>query len=371
MRPVLTAVTTMAAVSLLAVTPPSTGTVVSAAAALPRATLISAPEITLPGAVDSNSPVVWDLEDGQRKVFVLTSHSGVPSLSSGSEIARLGGTTEVSLEPYPGYGVWFEAVVSDDVDTWYGYYHNEWPATRCGREDRAVPRIGAAKSTDHGRTWTDLGPIIQAYQSATACESSNRYVIGGVGDVSVMVDREWKDVYLYYSNYERDPGAQGVLVARFPWADRDAPQGRVTVWQEDVWLPPTVRPLTGTDEVPIEWDYPSGTPIVRTTSPWHDGQTAANAFWGPSLHWNTSLQRYVMLLNRTRDESFTNEGIYISFAPTLDDPRAWSTPKKILSGGGWYPQVAGLESGSGTDREMGGRGRFLVTGRSTRFIEFR
>ena len=96
--------------------------------------------ITLPGAVDSNSPVMWDLEDGQRKMFVLTSHSGVPSRRVGTAVERLGGAAEVTLLPHPGYGVWFEAVVSDDVETWYGYYHNEWPATRCGREDR----IGAA-----------------------------------------------------------------------------------------------------------------------------------------------------------------------------------------------------------------------------------
>src|SRR5262245_60428937 len=114
----------------------------SAAPPAPHATLISAPVVTLPGAVDSNSPVMWDLEDGERTLFVLTSHSGVPSRSSGYEIDRLGAPAEVSLVPHPGYGVWFEAVVSDDVDTWYGYYHNEWPATRCDREDRFVPRIG-------------------------------------------------------------------------------------------------------------------------------------------------------------------------------------------------------------------------------------
>jgi hypothetical protein len=76
-----------------------------------------------------------------------------------------------------------------------------------------------------------------------------------------------------------------------------------------------------------------------------------------------------MLLNRARDENFTNEGIYVSFAPRLDDPRGWSPPTRILGGGGWYPQVAGLEPG-GTDREAGRRARFLVTGRSTRVIEF-
>ena len=42
--------------------------------------------------------------------------------------------------------------------------------------------------------------------------------------------------------------------------------------------------------------------------------------WGPSIHWNTYLERYVMLLNRAKDESFNNEGIYVSYARTLMIP---------------------------------------------------
>jgi hypothetical protein len=53
------------------------------------------------------------------------------------------------------------------------------------------------------------------------------------------------------------------------------------------------------------------------------------------------------LTRLTRDEAFTNEGIYVSFAQTLDEPRGWSTPRKIVSGGDWYPQVAGSEPGYG------------------------
>jgi hypothetical protein len=77
-----------------------------------------------------------------------------------------------------------------------------------------------------------------------------------------------------------------------------------------------------------------------------------------------------MLLNRARDEGFGNEGIYVSYARRLDDPTAWSPPRKLMNGGGWYPQVAGLEPASGTDKLASQRARFLLTGRSQHYIEF-
>jgi hypothetical protein len=338
---------------------------------IPLTRLLQAPPVAVPGRVDSSVPMTWTRVDGRLTLVAFASWGGAPVRMAGPNLEGLQITGDVVMTPHPTNGIWFESIIADETDTtWYAYYHDELPALVCGRPDRSIPRIGTAISNDRGVTWQSLGIILEAPPGTEVCDSPNRYVIGGVGDVSAIVDRDWQDVYLYFSNYGRDPRAQGVLAARFRWADRDAPRGRVTVWQDGVWLPPATKPLTGTDDVPLEWDYPAGTPLVATTSPWHDGQAAANAFWGPSLHWNTSLQRYVMLLNRTRDESFNNEGIYVSFAPALDDPRAWSAPKKILNGGGWYPQVAGLEPGSGTDRQMGSRGRFLVTGRSTRFIEF-
>jgi len=134
----------LAAVGLLFATP-------FAAAPVPRASMIPAPVLSLPGTVDSNSPVMWDLEDGQQRMFVLTSHSGTPSVASGLSVEGLGAASPVNLVPHPGHGVWMEAVVSDDVETWYGYYHNEWPASRCDRDDRfvrasarRVPPIAAA-----------------------------------------------------------------------------------------------------------------------------------------------------------------------------------------------------------------------------------
>lgn len=93
-------------------------------------------------------------------------------------------------------------------------------------------------------------------------------------------------------------------------------------------------------------------------------------FWGPSIHWNTHLERYVMLLNRARNDQFNTDGIYISYSPTLADPLQWSAPIELMDGGGWYPQVIGLEPGVGTDRIAGRRARFFMTGRSDRYIEF-
>ena len=55
---------------------------------------------------------------------------------------------------------------------------------------------------------------------------------------------------------------------------------------------------------------------------------------------------------------------------TRPDPSQWTAPVKILDGGGWYPQVIGMEAGTGTDRIAGKRARFFLTGRSDRFIEF-
>jgi hypothetical protein len=94
------------------------------------------------------------------------------------------------------------------------------------------------------------------------------------------------------------------------------------------------------------------------TQPWHDGNGAVDAFWGPSIHWNTFLERYVMLVNRARNEHDNSEGIYVSFARDVSDPRAWSAPQKLLHGGAWYPQVAGLEARTGTDKQAAQRARF-------------
>jgi hypothetical protein len=331
---------------------------------LPAVTLRQADPLVLPGGVDSNSPVVWDRMDGKSELYVLTSFGGQPSRASGDYLTALSEPVPVSIEPWPAGGNWMEAIVRDQ-DTWYGFYHNETQATTCGR-NLNYPRIGAARSDDLGVTWTDLGIILEVPPETFACATKNRYFVGGTGDMSVTLDRAHRDLFIYFSQYGRDPSQQGIGVARLAWADRDAPVGKLSVWNNGVWLPASCVD----DEDGVRWLYPQATPLIAPSKPWHDRDRVVDAFWGPSIHWNAYLQQYVMLLNRADDETWSQEGIYVSFNRRLDDPSSWSAPQKILDRGRWYPQVVGIELGRGTDGWAGRLARFFMSGRSDYVIEF-
>lgn len=339
----------------------------------PTAELIPAPRLSLSGDVDSNSPVVWERIEGQSILHVLTSTAGQPSIARGRDLGVLADSTPVDFTIRPPHGVWMEAVIPDVDGTWYGYYHNEIPADLlCGDPSRTMPRIGAARSTDFGVTWEDLGILLEGPTGSHDCESPNRYFVGGVGDFTAVVDTDARYVYFFFSQYPSRLWRQGVAVARMAWADRDAPAGRLSLWTTDQWL--TVEPTLDEDAsgtVTTTWSYAPATPIHRATDSWHGPDSSVDAFWGPSVHWNTYLQQYVMLLNRAQDATWRQEGIYVSFAPTLEDPSDWSTPKKVLDGGRWYPQVIGTEPDTGSDRVAGQVARFFVNGRSEHLVRFR
>jgi hypothetical protein len=78
-----------------------------------------------------------------------------------------------------------------------------------------------------------------------------------------------------------------------------------------------------------------------------------------------------MLLNRTVGDSFGQEGIYVAFNLRLDNPLGWSPPYKIVDGGGWYPQVVGLEEARGSDVWASRIARFFMSGRSELLIELK
>ncbi len=365
--------TAVAVVVLLAAHHGSVGlTQPAPAESVPSARLIAADAVHLTGSVDSNSPAIWDLVRGTRRLYVLTSWDGVVRLATGSSVTQLSEAEPVSWTRAPRQKVWMEAVLADPGSgVWYGYYHHERDDVVCEGSGRVLPRIGAARSEDQGRTWQDLGPILEAPPRSYRCDTPNEYFVGGVGDLSVLLDAQSQHVYLFYSQYVRRQQLQGVAVARVAWAGRDAPVGKVLVWARGQWMPPSpVDTLTTEGETRRRWHYPAGTPLYAAAESWHDQDSDVDAFWGPSVHWNTYLKRYVMLLNRARDVSWAQEGIYIAFAASLDDPRIWSTPTRLLEGGSWYPQVMGLETGTGTDKLAGQMARLYMSGHSEHYIVF-
>lgn len=341
---------------------PLSGQVFSAAP-VPRVELRRATPLSLPGEVDSNSPALWNLVNGRRRLFVMTSWGGRPSVASGSTLTRLGQADPVEIAPWPNGGAWMEAVVPDADGTWYGYYHLETPAAACRGDSRVIPSIGAARSRDFGATWESLGTVLAAPAGSVDCTTNDKYNVGGVGDFSVQLDARSQDLYFFYTQYVRATRLQGVGVARLAWADRDQPARRVMVWQDSRWISAASR------RVEDRW-VQLAVPIFPAANSWHDDDTIVDAFWGPSVHWNTYLQQYVMLLNRSKDTNWSQEGIYVSFNAQLGDPRGWSPPTKIMNGGSWYPQVIGLEEGTGTDKVAGENARLFVHGASSYLIRF-
>lgn len=324
----------------------------------PIARLEPAPVMQFPAATDSNSPAYWLLHRGVRKLVVINS-SPDPVISFGPDLNALRTTLPTRYKNEINGERWIEAVIPDEAGRLYGFYHNE-PAGVC--DTKTAPRIGAARSTNGGRTWTDLGIIIEAPPGGPDCDSPNHYFAGGVGDFSVILNQTGTDLYFLFSNYGPAREQQGVAAARMRWADRDEPQGRVAIWEAGVWRDP-VRTEEG-------WIYPPGTPIFPAAVSWHDPRGGVDAFWGPSVHWNTALERYVVLLNRANDSTWNQEGIYISATRTIEDPSTWWAPRKLLDGGTWYPQVIGLEPGTGTDKLAGERARFFMGGTSGYEIVF-
>src|SRR5207237_579855 len=151
---------------------------------------------------------------------------------------------------------------------------------------------------------------------------------------------------------------QGVAVARMRWADREQPTGKLWKWHQGRWDEPGLGGHVS--------------PIFLAAVDWHRAE--ADAFWGPSIHWNSHLRRYVILLNRAKDGRFTQEGIYLSFSRELTDPSTWSAPRKISVAQdklAWYPQVIGLDiARHETDKLAGRMARLFIHGKSSWEILF-
>jgi hypothetical protein len=324
----------------------------------PRVVLREAPPLNLPGVtvpeakqvagIDCNNPAHWDGDT----LYVFQS-TAQPYRSQGPDMFHLSDPSQrVTFDNDEGWlgGRWMEATYKDDSGLLYGWYHHEQVGICPERKPtRTAPRIGAAVSSDNGLNWHDLGIVLAGPPDALRCDTANDAFAGGEGDFSVILDRRKEYFYFFFDSYHTDVTKQGVCVARMRYTDRNAPSGKARKWCDGHWSEPGLGGRV--------------TPIFRTRTDWH--RPDADSFWGPSIHWNTWLRRYVILLNHARDSKWTQEGAYVTFNPRLDDPRSWTPPVKILDGVHYYPQVIGLDkAGHETDKLAGRVARLFVTGKS-------
>lgn len=310
---------------------------------------------------DCNNPAHWDGET----MYVISS-SMHPYRGHGRDVFRLQRPSVRIVyddeESWDQGGRWIEATWKDPRGPLYGWYHNE-PPDVCPGKPLTAPRIGAAISHDNGVHWKDLGIILEAPPDSLACETHNGYFAGGNGDFCVNLDRDGRYFYLLIGTYHANVLQQGVAVARMRFEDRDDPVGKVFKWRDGRWDAPGLG-----GEL---------TPIFAVKKDWND--EVVDAFWGPSVHWNTYLDCWVMLLNRARDKEWSQEGVYISYNRDIASPKGWSEPVRIYDGRDhgegarhwWYPQVIGINREQRETDKLASRvARFFVRGRSQWQIVF-
>ncbi|MBS3933402.1 MAG: hypothetical protein KGZ35_03515 [Truepera sp.] len=318
--------------------------------------LEAAPTVDFPTAADCNSPCWWH----EERLYILNS-TGHPIRSSGSDIESMTPGQKVTYTAYRDGGRWIESVFQDADGTLFGWYHNEPahlvpPEMHIGRRfPMTAPFIGAAVSDDNGQTWDDLGLILAGGPETLNLEAPNFWFAGGNGDFTVILDRQGDYFYFLFGTYYKDVSEQGVSLARMRFEDLRSPVGKAVKWFEGDWSQPGLNGHV--------------TPILPAKGDWYG--EAPDAFWGPSVHWNTHLKQYVILLNRAVDRHWKQGGIYLSLTPDIADPHSWSEPLRILAEAGWYPQVVGCDAAKQeTDREAGELSRLFIHGKSQHYLRF-
>jgi len=325
---------------------------------MPKVIVKPAPDLSFPSNIDSNSPAHWD---GGLLYLFMSRGDILPKRASGPDLFNLSNVIESTIDNDDKFhngregARWIEATHKDESGTLYGWYHNE-PRGCCSQlkpSGLTVPRIGAIVSKDNGKTWSDLGYILLSPPGSEDCSTPNGYFAGGNGDFSVLLDTKKEFFYFFFSNYWGPVEQQGVAVARMKYADRGAPADKVFKWHQGAW-----KELGKGGRM---------TPIFPARSSWHGSKP--DVFWGPSVHWNTHLKSYVILMNHTLKSNWEQEGIYVTFNYDISDPTGWSKSQQILKGGKWYPQIIGTGAGE-TDKQMGRKARFFVDGKSNLEILF-
>lgn len=318
---------------------------------LPTLNLIATSKMTFPADTDSNSPAFW--KNGKFHIIVSNER---PRRAVGPSLEELGTPQVGSFLNASGLR-WIEGVFHRQHVT-YGIYHLETTHTECeGRPYYRVPEIGLAKSYDDGLHWIDLGIVLSESIPDLSCEATiNRFFPGSVGDPSWYVDVKRGYAYILFSAYSQDIEQQGVQIARIAISDFESPVGKVWRWTGNMWDAPG---LNG-----------AGQPVLKPENSWHSHR--ADGFWGPSVHYNTYLEAFVILMSRTLNHDFDQDGNYVAYATDIGNPLTWTTPRKFLSGeeSSWYPQVIGAKEMRGTDSLAGQTSRLFLHGQSEWLLHF-
>ena len=363
----------------LAVESTPAGRVIAFGPMLPSITIAPAKVIAYPEAqnphrqapfrVDSNAPSLWI----DHRLVVFHSWENIWR-ASGQNLETLSADQITRFaNPKLNYlWFWLESAIQVDQAVIFGYYHQEVPNVCPPRKDATNPgypvlvKIGAMRSRDSGFTWEDFGTVIEGKDSEIKCKTDNPWYAGGAGDLNVFPDREANFYYFYYTNYSSDIEEQGLAVARLAARDRADPVGKVQRWYHGAWSEPGL----GGHATPT---FPAAADIYRK-----EGQT----FWGPVIHWNTYLGKYVMILNRTIDAGWGTEGIYLSFSDDVSNPQSWSAPVKIVdrveatrgdpskpTWNGWSASLVGTGQGE-TDKQAAQTARLFIDGVSRWEVTF-
>ena len=325
------------------------------------------PEIGIGG--DCNRPAIW--LDGRLHIYESPYpqgdfKGGVNACRVGESLDKMDSSVPVAPDrtrladaAKPAFGPWFESVLADSNGVLWAYYHAEFLHHNASK---IHPRIGAQVSKDKGATWTDLGILIDTPEGTDQIDTALGYnFTGGNGDCSAVLDEAGKYLYFFFSQYGSGAEDQGVGVARMLWSDRAAPVGKVWKWNQGKWTEPGLGGHAG--------------PFLHNAGDAHGRRGAQDFWWGPAIHRNTHLGRYVLLLNRSDCGGFTRkeQANWYTTSPSLEDPTRWDEPRPLPFPdgylGGWYPQVIGPQPGE-TDKRAGAIARLFVAGVSKWEIQF-
>jgi len=178
--------------------------------------------------------------------------------------------------------------------------------TNLRKQDGNYVYTGLAKSTDEGRSWTDLGFIITAQERFEPGAPSRRNTYSG-GEGNLLPDPTGKYFYVYFQDKETHGGFKGshytfFSVARVPM---DALLAAAFDGSGRTGLPAFRKYYQG------RWDQPGlGGYSTSILNPQSDAGE-------PSVGWSEYLQRYIVIFDDTKNISYAESVDGISWAPTV------------------------------------------------------